>query len=122
MMSNAEVSRTSVKSSLGSVSVGNLTGDAGSLVSLAHAMLTAKHGGCMKQHLFEHRHAISSWLTVRLTHDTMKTVLVVETDLMLNVQDPDFDGDDVNSLLTKVQEYLRANRHIDCADIEPIVD
>jgi hypothetical protein len=41
---------------------------------------------------------------------------------MLNVQDPDFDGDDVNSQLTKVQEHLRANRHIDCADIEPIVD
>ena len=43
----------------------------------------------MKQHLFEHRHAISSRLTVRLTHDTMKTVLVVVTDLMLNAQDPD---------------------------------
>jgi hypothetical protein len=76
----------------------------------------------MKQHLFEHKHAISSWLTVRLTHDTMKTVLVVETDLMLNAQDPDFDGGAVNSLLTRVQEYLRANRHIDCADIEPLVD
>jgi hypothetical protein len=72
----------------------------------------------MKQHLVDHKHAISSWLTVRLARDTMKTVLVVETDLMLNALDPDFDGDAVNSLLTKVQEYLRANRHID--DIEPI--
>jgi hypothetical protein len=76
----------------------------------------------MKQHLIEHKHAISSWLTVRLTHDTMKTVLMVETDLGLNTQDPDFDGDAVNSLLTMVQEYLGANGHIDCADIEPIVD
>jgi hypothetical protein len=75
----------------------------------------------MKQQLVDHKHAISSWLTVRLTRDTMKTVLVVETDLMLNAQDPDFDGDAVNSLLTKVQEYLGTNRHIDCADIEPIV-
>ncbi len=76
----------------------------------------------MKQRLVEHKHAISSWLVVRLTRDFMKTVLVVETDLVLNAQDHDFDSDAVSSLLAKVQEYLAANRHIDSADIEPIVN
>jgi hypothetical protein len=76
----------------------------------------------MKQRLVEHKHAISSWLTVRLTRDSMKTVLVVETDLVLNAQDHDFDSDAVSSLLAKVQEYLMANQHIDSADIEPIVN
>jgi hypothetical protein len=52
----------------------------------------------------------------------MKTVLVVETDLVLNAQDNDFDGDAVSSLLAKVQEYLAANLHIDSADIKPIVN
>ena len=76
----------------------------------------------MEQRLIEHKHAISSWLTVRLTRDTMETVLVVETDLVLNAQDPDFDRDAVSGLLAKVQEYLGANRHIAGADVEPIVD
>jgi hypothetical protein len=77
---------------------------------------------CMEQRLVLHKHAISSWLTVRLTRDTMNTVLVVETDLVLNAQDNDFDDDAAGSLLAKVQEYLAANQHIDSADIEPIVD
>jgi hypothetical protein len=48
---------------------------------------------------------------------------VSDISLMLNTQDPDFDGNAVNNLLKKkVQEYLEANEHIDCADIEPIVD
>ena len=77
----------------------------------------------MEQRLVEHRHATSSWLTVQLTRDTMKTVLVVETDLVLNAQDNDFDGDAVRSLLAKVQEYLAANQHIDSADTySPIVN
>jgi hypothetical protein len=42
---------------------------------------------CMEQRLVENKHAISSWLTVRLTRDTMKTVLVIETDLVHNAQD-----------------------------------
>jgi hypothetical protein len=76
----------------------------------------------MQQNLIEHPHAISSWLAVRLTRDAMMTVLVVETDLVLNAQDPDFDSVAVNSLVAKVQEYLAAHDHIDSADIEPTVD
>jgi hypothetical protein len=76
----------------------------------------------MEQCLVEHKHAISSWLTVRLTREAMKTILVVKTDLVLNAHDPDFDGDAVGSLIAKVQEYLAANVHIDSADIEPNVN
>ena len=76
----------------------------------------------MEQCLVEHKHAISSWLMVRLTRDTMETVLKIETDLVLNAHDPDFDGDAVRGLLARVQEYLGANRHIASANIEPIVD
>ncbi len=76
----------------------------------------------MKQRLINHKHAIASWLTMRLTRDTMHTVLVVETDLVLNAQDPDFEAEAVRSLATAVQEYLAANEHIDSADIEPILD
>lgn len=74
----------------------------------------------MEQCLVEHKHAISSWLMVRLTRDTMETVLKIETDLVLNAHDPD--GESVRGLLARVQEYLGANRHIASADIEPIVD
>ena len=89
---------------------------------MAWPLNTSKNGARMEQRLVEHRHAISSWLTVHLTRDTMETVLVVETDLVLNAQDNDFDSDAVSSLLAKVQEYLAANQHIDSADIEPIVN
>jgi hypothetical protein len=76
----------------------------------------------MQQDLIEDPHAISSWLKVRLTRDGMMTVLVVETNLVLNAQDPDFDTVAVNSLFAKVQEYLATHEHIDSADIEPTVD
>ena len=54
--------------------------------TLGLAAHTPKHEAHMEQRLVEHRHAFSSWLTVHVTRDTMKTVLVVETDLVLNVQ------------------------------------
>lgn len=76
----------------------------------------------MEQCLVEHKHAISSWLMVRLTRDIMETVLKIETDLVLNAHNADFDGDAVRGLLARVQEYLRVNRHIASADIDPIVD
>ena len=76
----------------------------------------------MELHLVGHKHAISSWLTVCLTSDSMKTVLVVQTDLVLNVEDPKFDGAVVGNLFAAVQEYLRLNKHIDSADIQPTLD
>lgn len=46
----------------------------------------------MEQALVEHPHAKSSWITIRILRDRdMQTVLVVETDLVLNADNPNYD-------------------------------
>jgi hypothetical protein len=76
---------------------------------------------CVGQCLVEHKHAISSWLMVRLTRDTMETVLKIETDLVLNAQT-------LTLTATQCVAYSPECRNISgpqayCqADIETIVD
>ena len=74
----------------------------------------------MTQNILAHPHAKSSWFTVRMRVEEMKTVLVVETDLSLNAVSEDYNKDTVDSLLQSIAEFHGANKHIDSADIERI--
>jgi len=74
----------------------------------------------MAQEIITHPHAKSSWLTIRMRVDEMKTVLVVETDLSLNASSEDYNKAAVTSLLQSVSDFLATNKHIDSADIERI--
>lgn len=58
---------------------------------------------------------------MRLTADATLSILVVETDLVLDTQDQDFDAKPVDSLVAKIREFARANK-IDGVDIIPVID
>jgi hypothetical protein len=87
-------------------------------------MLSAKHGGCaVEQDLIDHPHAVSSWQTIRVARGgAITTVVVVETDLVLNATSKDYDKAAVDSLLEAVGKFLESNNHVDVVNIEPLVD
>lgn len=74
------------------------------------------------QGLIRHPHIKSSWRTVRLDMpgDRLETVLVVETDLILNPDNPDHDGVAFGSMATAIREYLERNDNVDRATVYPI--
>jgi hypothetical protein len=64
-------------------------------------------------------HAKSSWITVRIFWDRhMQTVLVVETDLILTPDDPQYAAAAVDGLTDAVA--AAAHDHLDSADIIPL--
>jgi len=69
------------------------------------------------QELIEHPNALSSWTTIRLNREGIRTVLEVETDLILNAEHPDYNEPAVTNLINTVQAYMADHRHIDSADI-----
>ena len=72
------------------------------------------------QNLFSHEHAKSTWLTMRVRVGEIKTVLVVETDLMLDENDKGYDRAALTEMLNALAEFLARNKHIDSADIERV--
>ncbi len=75
----------------------------------------------MDQNLITHAHALSSWRTVRLDlQQGITTILVVETDLALTPDDPEYDADAFNSLADTIREYLTKHNNVDSADVHHI--
>jgi hypothetical protein len=75
----------------------------------------------MNLHLIDHPHAKSSWIIVRILRDRdMQTILVVETDLILNPDDPQYDAPAVDGLTDAVAAYITNHGHVDSADIIPL--
>jgi hypothetical protein len=74
------------------------------------------------QGLIIHPNAKASWRTVRLSlpAGTLRTVLEVQTDLMLNPEHPDHDAMAYNSLVEAITEYLAKNDSVDAADVDHI--
>lgn len=67
-------------------------------------------------------HAVHTRETIRLARDgTMKTVLLVQTDLALNPDDPEHYRDAFANLTGRIRDYMKAHPHIDSADLERIV-
>jgi hypothetical protein len=78
-------------------------------------------GSGMNQKLVDHPHAKSSWITMRIhRHEETHTVLVVATDLVLNPDDPRYNGEAVSDLAEAVTAYISAHILIDSADVIPI--
>jgi len=50
----------------------------------------------------------------------MQTVVVVETDLILNPDDPRYDAAAVDGLTDAIAAYITNYEHVDCADIIPM--
>jgi hypothetical protein len=70
--------------------------------------------------LLDHPHIKSCWITMRIyRHDDMQTVLVVETELVLNPEDPRYDGEAVSSLAEAVEAYMASHPYIDSVDVIP---
>lgn len=75
----------------------------------------------MNLHLIDYPHAKSSWIVVRILRDRdMQTVVVVETDLILNPGDPRYDAAAVDGLTDAIAAYITNHEHVDCADIIPM--
>ena len=77
----------------------------------------------MTQSLTRHRSVESSRRALRVGRDgSLSTTVVVETDLILDAQDEDYDKAAVDSLLSAVKQFIAANTHIDQVVIESVDD
>jgi hypothetical protein len=57
-----------------------------------------------------HPNAISVWTTIEVAKDSLRKVLVVETDLKLNAKDPAYDKAKVDSLTGTLIKYFDDQR------------
>lgn len=75
----------------------------------------------MDQDIIKHDHAISSWITLCIDRDgVITTVLMIETDLSLNAQDPNYRKDAVDGLVATAVAYIGDHPHIDTIEIEQL--
>lgn len=64
------------------------------------------------------KHAGTTWLSVNVDRNGLiKTILKVETTLNLNPMHPAHNTSEFASLQADIVEYMKANPHIDSADI-----
>jgi hypothetical protein len=75
----------------------------------------------------EHPNAKTTWTTIKLSRDhttgyqMMETVFIVETDLVLNANHPDYKKDAVDGLLAVANRYFADNAgRIDRIEIQTI--
>jgi hypothetical protein len=73
----------------------------------------------MDQDIIRHDNAISSWITLCVDRDgATTTILMIETDLSLNAEDPNYQKDNVDSLVAAAVAYVGEHPHIDNIEIE----
>lgn len=70
--------------------------------------------------MLKHPNAKTTWPTVRLDGGTLETVYVVETDLALSRDDPNFDAVAFDSLVEAARAYLADHRNYDRVQLVPI--
>lgn len=70
--------------------------------------------------MFEHPHALTCWPTVRVDRNTLGTVYVIETDLAVSPDDPDYDEEAFTEFVEAIRAYLAANLHYDSARVERV--
>ena len=76
----------------------------------------------MHQHQIDNIHARTCWETIGLRNDETITVLVVETDLVLDMESTGFDADLYRELMEAVREYVKMQTHIDAVAFYKIGD
>ncbi len=75
----------------------------------------------MDQDIIKHDNAISSWITLCVDRNGVTTtILMIETDLSLNAEDPNHQKDAVDSLIAAAVAYVGEHRHIDSIEIEQL--
>ena len=75
----------------------------------------------MDQDIIKHDNAISSWITLCIDRNGVTTtILMIETDLSLNAEDPNYQKDNVDSLVAAAVAYVGEHRHIDSIEIEQL--
>lgn len=74
----------------------------------------------MDQDIIKHERALSSCITIRLDRESMERVLVVKTDLVLNVDSPAHDAATFNNLIETIRNFWDANPSIDSVIVEPL--
>ena len=75
----------------------------------------------MDQDIIKHDNAISSWITLRVGRKGVTTtILMIETDLSLNAEDPNYQKDNVDSLVAAAVAYVGEHPHIDNIEIEQL--
>ena len=75
----------------------------------------------MDQDVIKHDHAVSAWIRLRVARDgTTTTILMIETDLSLNAEDPDYRKAAVKSLIKAVVAYVRDHPLVDTTEIEQL--
>jgi len=68
--------------------------------------------------MLKHPNVKRTWPTIKMEGNKITKVLLVETDLVLAPDDPDFDEDAVNGLLSALGKYLKRAGY-DGAEIIP---
>jgi hypothetical protein len=76
----------------------------------------------MHQHQIDNLHARTCWETIGLRNEETITVLVVETDLVLDTEATGFDADLYRELVEAVREYVKMQTHIDTVAFYKIGD
>ena len=75
----------------------------------------------MDQDIIKHDNAISSWITLCIDRNGVTTtILMIETDLSLNAEDPNYQKDNVDSLVAAAVAYVGEHQHIDSIEIEQL--
>jgi len=75
----------------------------------------------MDQDIIKHDNAISSWITLCVdSNGVTTTILMVETDLSLNAEDPNYQKDAVDRLTAAAVAYVGDHPHIDTIEIEQL--
>jgi hypothetical protein len=75
----------------------------------------------MDQDIIKHDNAISSWITLCIDRNGVTTtILMIETDLSLNAEDPNYQKDNVDSLVAAAVAYVGEHRHIDSIEIKQL--
>jgi hypothetical protein len=73
----------------------------------------------MEENIVQHDNAMSSWIAVRVSRDGKLTKLLrVETDLSLNVDDPNYRSDALSSLVEAAVTYLRQHPDVESIELE----
>lgn len=73
----------------------------------------------MEQDIVQHDNAMSSWIAVRVSRDGKLTKLLrIETDLSLNMEDPDYRSDALGSLVEAAITYLGQHPDVDSIEVE----
>ena len=75
----------------------------------------------MDQDVIKHDNAVSSWIRLRVARDgTTTTILMIETDLSLNAEDPDYRKAAVKSLVKAAVAYVHDHPPVDTVEIEQL--